>query len=354
MVTGEPVVCGITSDVTEPFLDLLVQTDLDYVPGTGHTSPNSTFRLGLLADSSIAFRIEGSALDISDSAEHDIHAHFAPRARRHALDESTEETVKSLLGVPTGSNISTAPAQPIIPPIPHGPAHQPPTSKLLKTLPSSIRSRASSVDKPRPLPFRYKLPPGCRYRIGDHAAFAALKEKNIEWYVTTGLLVEDCTGLRWNAGKYNYLLYWHVEGMPTPDAENTTQKWLKIEPDVVRDWQKENWEAEFGQAVMDVEDEPATPIVEERDAMDEPMPPLGKISSLPLKSALRSQSRPASPCPSMTSDPGSGSPKREKKVRLHSKKQKRFVEWDIETSVDEVDVLSDNEGRTTRKWLGAN
>ncbi|KAL1798015.1 hypothetical protein ACET3X_004621 [Alternaria dauci] len=90
-----------------------------------------------------------------------------------------------------------------------------------------------------------------------------MKERNIEWYVTTGVLVEDCTGLRWNAGTYNYLLYWHVESMAVPGKQDTGQKWLKIEPDAVRDWQKDNWEADFGEAVMDVEDEPATPIVED-------------------------------------------------------------------------------------------
>ncbi|RYN23747.1 hypothetical protein AA0114_g12825 [Alternaria tenuissima] len=68
----------------------------------------------------------------------------------------------------------------------------------------------------------------------------------------------------------------------------------------------------------------------------------------------------------MLSDPGS--PKREKKVRLDQKKRKRIVllEVDnvgvlveeqgkvIETTVDEMDVLSDNEGRTMRKRLAAN
>jgi hypothetical protein len=84
------------------------------------------------------------------------------------------------------------------------------------------------------------------------------------------------------------------------------------------------------------------------------------------KSALRSQIRPVSPCPSITSD--SGSLKREKRVRLQRESWKRIVEWEfadanlpeeehgrvVETNVDETGVLVDNEGRTARKWMGMN
>jgi hypothetical protein len=195
-----------------------------------------------------------------------------------------------------------------------------------------------------------------------------MKERNIEWYVTTGVLVEDCTGLRWNAGTYNYLLYWHAEGMPAPGEEDAGQKWLQIEPDVVRDWQRENWEADFGEAVMDVEDEPATPIVEGLNIMNEPLSPHNKVSSVPLKSALRSQNGPPSPSPSTQSDTGPGSPKREKKVKFHRKKGKRMVLLEVddegvpleeqgkivETRVDEVANLSDNEGRSAKNLLKAN
>jgi hypothetical protein len=353
-VAEDLVVCGDYPNLAKHLPGMLIETDLDDAPGIGHTSPGSTFRLGLLADASIAIRRKGSALEISEPAECIPPTRLAPRARRHALDESTEESVKGLLGVATD------------PRIPHGPTHQPSTQKLLNTLPSSIRSRASSLDEPRPLPFRWQFPVGKRYRIGDPAAFAAMKERNIEWYVTTGVLVEDCTGLRWNAGTYNYLLYWHVEGMPAPGEEDAGQKWLQIEPDVVRDWQRENWEADFGEAVMDVEDEPATPIVEGLDIMNEPLLLLNGASSLPLKSALRSQNGPPPPSPSTQSDTGPGSPKREKKVKFHRKKGKRTVllEVDdegvpveeqgkiIETKVDETDVLSDNEGRSANNGWG--
>jgi hypothetical protein len=193
-----------------------------------------------------------------------------------------------------------------------------------------------------------------------------MKERNIEWYVTTGVLVEDCTGLRWNAGTYNYLLYWHVEGMPAPGEEDAGQKWLRIEPDVVRDWQRENWEADFGEAVMDVEDEPATPIVEDLNIMNEPLSPLNKVSSLPLKSALRSHNGPPSPSPTTQSDTGPGPPRREEKVKFHRKKGKRTVLLEVddegvpveeqgkivETKVDETDVLSDNEGRSAKNGWG--
>ncbi|CAN9267717.1 unnamed protein product [Alternaria alternata] len=353
-VTEDLVVCGDYPNLAKHLPGILMETDLDYAPGTGHASPGSTFRLGLLADASIAIRREGSALEISEPAECIPPTRLAPRARRHALDESTEDRVKGLLGVATDSRI------------PHGPTHQPSTQKLLNTLPSSIRSRASSLDEPRPLPFRWQFPVGKRYRIGDPAAFAAMKERNIEWYVTTGVLVEDCTGLRWNAGTYNYLLYWHVEGVPAPGEEDAGQKWLKIEPDVVRDWQKENWEADFGEAVMDVEDEPSTPIVEGLNIMNEPLSPLSKVSSVPLKSALRSHNGPPSPSPSTQSDTGPGSPKREKKVKFHRKKGKRTVLLEVddegvlveeqgkivETKVDETDVLSDNEGRSAKNGWG--
>ena len=355
-MTEDFVVCGDYPKLAKHLPETSIETDLDYAPGTGHTSPGSTFRLGLLADASIAIRREGSALEISEPAECIPPTHLAPRARCHALDESTEDRVKGLLGVATDSRI------------PHGPTHQPSTQKLLNTLPSSIRSRASSLDELRPLPFRWQFPVGKRYRIGDPAAFAAMKERNIEWYVTTGVLVEDCTGLRWNAGTYNYLLYWHVEGMPAPGEEDAGQKWLRIEPGVVRDWQKENWEADFGEAVMDVEDEPATPIVEGFIIMNEPLSPLNKVSSVPLKSALRSHNGPPSSSPSTQSDTGSGSPKREKKVKFHRKKGKRTVLLEVddegvpleeqgkivETRVDEVANLSDDEGRSAKNLLKAN
>ncbi|OAG13953.1 hypothetical protein CC77DRAFT_1045008 [Alternaria alternata] len=320
-MTEDLVVCGDYPKLAKRLPGIPMDTGIDCTPGTGHTSPGSTFRLGLLADASIAIRREGSALEISEPAE------CIPPTR--------------LLGVATDSRI------------PHGPTRQPSTQKLLNTLPSSIRSRASSLDKPRPLPFRWQFPVGKRYRVGDPAAFAAMKERNIEWYVTTGVLVEDCTGLRWNAGTYNYLLYWHVEGMPAPGEEDAGQKWLQIEPDVVRDWQRENWEADFGEAVMDVEDEPATPIVEGFNIMNEPLSPLNKNG-------------PPSPSPSTQSDNGPESPKREKKVKFHRKKGKRTVLLEVddegvpveeqgkivETKVDETDVLSDNEGRSAKNGWG--
>ncbi|RYN98078.1 hypothetical protein AA0120_g2746 [Alternaria tenuissima] len=156
--------------------------------------------------------------------------------------------------------------------------------------------------------------------------------------------------------------------MPAPGEEDAGQKWLRIEPDVVRDWQRENWEADFGEAVMDVEDEPATLIVEGLNIMNEPLSPLNKVSSVPLKSALRSQNGPPSPSPSTQSDTGPGSPKIERKVKFHRRKEKRMVLLEVddeglpleeegkvfETRVDEVADLSDNEGRSAKNLLNAN
>ena len=119
---------------------------------------------------------------------------------------------------------------------------------------------------------------------------------------------------------------------------------------------------------MDVEDEPATPIVEGLNIMSEPLLPLNKVSSVPLKSALRSHNGPPSPYPSTQSDTGPGSPKREKKVKFHRKKGKRLILLEVddeglpleeqgkvvETRMDEVAILSDNEGRTAKYLLKAN
>ncbi|KAI4953991.1 hypothetical protein J4E91_001700 [Alternaria rosae] len=222
---------------------------MDHVFDPEDMIPTGTFTLGLLADASIALRRKRSALETVEEDECSDFMDSTPRARRHALDSSTSSSVKAFLVPLTDSRT------------PHGPAHQPPTEKLLKTVPTSLRNRAKSLHEPHPLPFRWTLPPNVRFRIGDAEAFAALQVKNIEWYVTTGLLVEDFTGLRWNAGSYTYLLYWHVEGMPTPDGvAGEGRKWLKINPGFMRDCQKEKWEREFGDEVLVVEDEPATPI----------------------------------------------------------------------------------------------
>jgi hypothetical protein len=379
-VTGELVVCGINSDVPSASQGVLTENDPDHVFNIEDMIPTGAFTLGPLADASIALRREGSALEIANEDESNVSMRSTPRERRHALDESTEATVKALV-IPANTQSSSSAqikaSQSIDIRIPHGPANQPPTSALLKTVPPSIRNRAKSLHEPHPLLFRWKLPQGQRFRIGDPEAFTALQQKNIEWYVTTGLLLEDYTGLRWNAGTYRYLLYWHVEGMPTPDGiEDQGRKYLRIEPEFMRDWQKDKWQREFGDGVLDVQDEPATPIIQ-LDTLVDPPSPFKQISSRPLtpsrernlppwsKSALRCQSRPASPTLSIRSDPG---PPREKKVRLHSRKCKRIVELEVdedgvaiveqgkivERNVDEVDVLSDNEGRTARNWLGVN
>jgi hypothetical protein len=380
-VPSELVVCGINPDVSSTSQEDSAENGSDHVFNMEDIVPTGAFTLGPLADASIALRREGSALEIADEDESNVSVRSTPRERRHALDESSETTVKALLVLPANTR-SSSPAQikasqSIDTRIPHGPANQPTTSALLKTIPSSIRNRAKSLHEPHPLPFRWKLPQGQRFRIGDPEAFTALQQKNIEWYVTTGLLLEDYTGLRWNAGTYRFLLYWHVEGMPTPDGiEDKGRKYLRIEPEFMRDWQKEKWQREFGDGVLDVEDEPATPIIQ-LDTLADPPSPFKQVSSRPLtpsrernlppwsKSALRSQSRPASPTLSIRSDPG---PPREKKVRLQSRKCKRIVELEVdddgvaiveqgkivERNVDEVGVLSDNEGRTARNWLGVN
>ncbi|KAH6876238.1 hypothetical protein BKA58DRAFT_455390 [Alternaria rosae] len=366
-ITGELMVCGNNPGIPEIDREISAENDVDYVFAPEDMIPTGTFTLGLLADASIALRRKGSALETVNEDERSDFIGSTPRARRHALDSGTSSSVKAFLVTQTDSRT------------PHGPAHQPPTEKLLKTVPTSLRNRAKSLHEPQPLPFRWTLPPNVRFRIGDPEAFAALQVKNIEWYVTTGLLVEDFTGLRWNAGSYTYLLYWHVEGMPTPDGSaDAGRKWLSITQGFMRDCQKEKWEREFGDDVLVVEDEPATPIVEREDLglikLPNPVVTVGSRPPTPSrerclfpgsKSALRSscQSRPVSPSPSPVSDTGSESPRREKKVRLLREKRKRFVVLEVdddddvpvaeegkfvETMVDEMDVLSDNEGRTAR------
>ncbi|KAF7570690.1 hypothetical protein PtrM4_106920 [Pyrenophora tritici-repentis] len=235
---------------------------------------------------------------------------------------------------------------------PHGPANQPATDKLVKTFPSSIRSRVRSFTDAEPLAFRWKFPVNKRYRVKDEEAFAALREKNIEWYVTTGLLKEDHLGLQWAAGDYTYLLYWHHDWMPTPAGVDSTCRGLHIAPEFIREWQVGNWEKHFADVVL--EDRPATPFVDQSDSSIAPL-------FLWKGSALSKCRVP----PPLSSDSDAGSPVRGKRVRLHREKSYRILELAmddsgvpveeegkvVETKIDETAILTDNEGKTVKSWL---
>jgi len=387
IVNEGPIVCGSRISQESPSTTHFDQT----VPDTCHSGPFDTFTLGVPANASLMLTREGGGMDAEGAVRSGLVVHSAPIKHAQSGRTDDEYTRGSLSALPSAlEHVSLSPQPPTITPadipvqpvsdprIPHGSANQPATSKLLKTFPSSIRTRVRSFTDAEPLAFRWKFPANKRYRVKDEEAFAALREKNIEWYVTTGLLIEDHLGLKWVAGDYTYLLYWHADWMPAPDDVDKTHRSLHIRLEFIREWQVGKWEADF--ACKFLEDRPATPIVEDSDPMSGALSPLERAKSptntpcatrgLPLRprSALSKhqvQEMPASPL-SVSSCWGSGSPDRLKRVRLHREKKYRTVELTVddtgipveeegkllETMFDEMTVLTDNEGKTVRSWLG--
>jgi len=387
VVNEGPIVCDSRSSQESLSTIHFDQT----VPDTYHSGPFDTFTLGVPANAALMLKREGGGMDAEEAVRRGLMVYstpIKPAQPGHIDDEYTSGSLSTL--PPALEHVSSSPQPPTITPadipaqpvsdprIPHGSANQPATSKLLKTFPSSIRNRIRSFTDAEPLAFRWEFPANRRYRVKDEEAFAALREKNIEWYVTTGLLIEDHLGLKWTAGDYTYLLYWHTDWMPTPDGVDKTRRSLHIRPEFIREWQVEKWEADLAYQVL--EDRPATPIVEDSDLMSGALSPLDKVRSpantpgvtrgLPLRprSALSKhqiQGMPASPL-SASSCSGSYSSDRPKSVRLHREKRHRIVELTVddagipieeegellETKFDETAVLTDNEGKTVRSWLG--
>ncbi|CAE7020154.1 hypothetical protein CFE70_002824 [Pyrenophora teres f. teres 0-1] len=368
------IVCGTTSGQGSPFTTRFDQTASD----TDHSGPFDTVTLSPPVNDSLMLRRTGSGLDVEEATRRGLAIDSAPTTPTWTTHANEEHTRGALL-VPSHAPVQHAPptSQPSTPlpadtRIPHGPANQPATSKLIKTFPSSIRSRVRSFTDAEPLAFRWTFPAHKRYRVKDEEAFAALREKNIEWYVTTGLLKEDALGLKWAAGDYTYLLYWHHDWMPTPDGVDSTCRSLHIGTEFIRDWQVGNWEADCATVV--VQDRPATPIVEQPDPIIAPLFRLEQVTSLtnnpsiagtlPLRprSALSKRKVPLPP----SSDSDSGSSVGGKRVRLHREKRHRILEFAVddsgvpveeegkvvETKVDETIVLTDNEGKTVKSRLG--
>lgn len=370
-VAEGPVVCDRRSGQESPSVTHFDQTAHD----TNHSGPFGAFTLGVLANDPLMLNREGSDLTVDVAAPSELVVHSAPPTPTQAVDQDIKHKRVTLPTIPpTDMPVEPTPN----PPSPHGPSNQPSTSALLKTFPSSIRTRVRSFTDAQPLAFRWKFPPNKRYRIKDSEAFAALREKNIEWYVTTGLLIEDCLGLKWAAGDYTYLLYWHDECMPIPEVVDGTGRALSIGSGFVREWQVGRWKEGVARQVL--EDRPATPIIGEDDLMGGSVFPWetvgrvpstpGTVGALPLRprSALSNRQDQGVPESSLLLSVGSDLSllNRGKKVRLRREKRHRIVELAVddkgvpleekgkvlERQYDGTTVLTDNEGKTVRSWLG--
>ncbi|RMZ71407.1 hypothetical protein GMOD_00005961 [Pyrenophora seminiperda CCB06] len=352
IVTDGPVVCECTSGQGSPAVNHWDETAQGQ--GAGYPVPGHVFPLGLPANASLMLRREGSGLDAEEAALRRLDIHAAPLPPAQTVDPDGNGNGKG------NDNIKHTLAS--LPLTLHGPAAQPSTPALLKTFPSSILTRISSFTTATPLPHRWTFPPTRRYRIKDTAAYAALREKNIEWYVTTGLLIEDQFGLKWAAGDYTYLLFWLDEGLPVPEGVGVGVgvgcRALSLGAEVVREWQVGRWvEHDVGDGE---EERPGTPIIlDEKDPMEGGGPVVRSFShpSNPLAAAARPRSA--------LSDPGRSTTG--KKVRLHGQKRHRTVELVVDDAgvlveehdgkvseriVDEVAILTDNEGKTMRSWAG--
>ncbi|KAF1831918.1 hypothetical protein BDW02DRAFT_600411 [Decorospora gaudefroyi] len=262
--------------------------------------------------------------------------------------------------------------QPTEPRISHGPTKQPPISRLLKAFPCSIRDRVRTLVNPQPLPYRWKFPSTKRYHIHDQEAFTALKEKNIEWYVTTGLLVENRHGLRWAAGNFDHLLFWHEDDMspplPAEDSNTEERNLFRVSScsGFMTNWQRPGWNLDTWPTVAE-ENRPATPIVDKTDTTNPPCssPGLDRVRSLP-PTPSSARSLPADLRSAFSRRSSYTAPTCGKKVRLHHKRRRRILEVEVddegvvvekggkvvETMVDVLDSLSDNEGKTLMRRRG--
>ena len=155
-------------------------------------------------------------------------------------------------------------------PTPKPYTNQPATPSLLKSIPTRIRNRVSSLD-PDPLPHHWTHAPNTRYWISDPIAYACIGVANIPWLVTTGVLVETDQGLRWAGGQYTYLL-WRLqdddEGVEGKEGKGGEEgRIIQITADDVRRMQRERWDKEMAKPGLGEGDRPAIPIVEVEDPM---------------------------------------------------------------------------------------
>jgi hypothetical protein len=260
--------------------------------------------------------------------------------------------------------------------------NQPSTHILIKSLHPRIRDRARSLD-PDPLEYYWDFTPHRRYWVKDTLAFETISLKGVPWMVTNGTLVETNLGLRWAGGDCTYLLRTLEEGFSLPEGMDSQSPIVEVTDEFVRSVQLERWKKDMRDLVP--LDRPPTPIVEEEDPMTHSFPTLEEVRGLPptpssarglrpmSKSAFnhrRNSSTPTSPLspsfPSSEARPGSSYSDRS--VRFYRKKRCRTVEWEtdaagvaideegkvVETKIDETENLSDNEGRTSKQWLGKN
>jgi hypothetical protein len=391
VVTDDPIiVCKLAPDVPEHDHDAGLEVGVNGVQQVDSSEKGDGFQLGLPSGSTLVRKRtlsfprpttktadDAGEVSTSTSPPHDVVQELLSSVDKLLRSETADLGRSATAPVPVARVEESKDHR-----IPHGAAKQPSVAKLLKTFPTSIRDRANSLTDPQPLPFRWKFPPHSRFRVKDHKAYSAMRsEKNIEWYVTTGLLIEDRQGLRWAAGGFDYLLFWHDDGMPTPEGVKVGEKRLTVGPEYMRKCQKERWQADMESTP--VRERPATPIVEKPDPIEDDFAPLTRVSSLPptpssarslpprCRSAMkhrRGASTPTSPLtplfPSSTNrpeSPGSG-----RRVTLDRRRRHRMVEVEVDeagAAVEEegrvverrlewTDSLSDNEGRTSKNMLG--
>jgi hypothetical protein len=260
--------------------------------------------------------------------------------------------------------------------------NQPSTHILIKSLHPRIRDRARSLD-PDPLEYYWDFTPHRRYWVKDPLAFETIGLRGVPWMVTNGTLVETNLGLRWAGGDCTYLLRTLDEGFPLPEGMDHQSPIVEVTDEFVRSVQLERWKKDM-QNIVPLE-RPPTPIVEKEDPMTDSFPKLEEVRGLPptpssarslrltSRSAFnhrRNSSTPASPLSPVlsSSEARPGSSHSDRSVRFYCKKRCRIVELEtdaagvaieeegkaVETKIDETENLSDNEGRTSKQWLGKN
>jgi hypothetical protein len=387
---GPVVVCSLVPDTPK------INRDVEHERDTKHEASVKTVQQTEAADQSDALALgspAGSTLMKKRSLSPLRPKKKAPDPQRTHLPEPATQTPETehlptsvdrpphLQPAPASRPASAPPNQVVDTPVPRKRhTNQPSTHILIKNLHGCIRDRAKSLD-PEPLEFYWDFTANRRYWVKDPLAFECIGLKNIPWMVTNGTLVETSLGLRWAGGEYTYLLVTlDEEEFPLPEGMHDDSPIVKISNEFVRGVQVERWK----KSVKDVVtlERPPTPIVQREDPLAEEFPVLEEVRGLPptpssarnlrpeSRSALsrpRNSSTPASPfSPLFASRPRS--PMSEKGVRFHCKKHCRTIEHEvdeagveveeegkvIETKIDETENLSDNEGRTSKRWLGKN
>jgi hypothetical protein len=373
---GPVVVCNLLPSVSEHNRDIEQEVDVKAVQQVDSKEKDDGFTLGTPTSSPLALRRRSPSPPKPKADPEGTH-HSAP-------------SIQAPFTQPTSGNPPTSARK--------RHTNQPSTRALIKELHPAIRSRAQSLE-PDPLEHYWDFVPHRRYWVKDTLAFQTIKLKNIPWMVTTGVLIETRSGLRWAGGDYTYLL----RTLDDKDVEllegmDTQSPIVEVTDEVVRTVQLERWKKSIKNDEVVLQERPATPIVEKND----PFPVLEEVRNLPptpssartLHSTSRSAFRycrrsnstctPASPLSLLFSSeegerrPGfplfssneerPGSSQSDRGVRFHCRKHCRTVEMQvddagvaieeggkvIEKKIDETENLSDNEGRTSRLWLGKN